>query len=83
MAQKYKLDVSLFERMVNNKIPSYVLAAQHRMRPEIAGLVAPSIYPHLKNHLSVMNRPHVKGVGMDVFCITHNENEEKVVTFQI
>jgi len=81
MAQKYKLDVSLFERMVNNKIPSYVLAEQHRMRPEIAGLVAPAIYPHLRNHPSVMDRPHVKGVGKDIFCITHNENEEKVVDF--
>lgn len=82
MATKYKLDVSLFERMINNKIPSYVLAEQHRMRPEIAGLVAPAIYPHLINHPSVKDRPHVRGIGMDVFCITHNKNEEKVDFFK-
>ncbi|XP_025207579.1 NFX1-type zinc finger-containing protein 1-like isoform X2 [Melanaphis sacchari] len=77
MGKKYRLDISLFERMVNNKIPSYVLAEQHRMRPEIAGLVAPAIYPHLRNHASVMERPHIKGVEMNVFCMTHNVHEEK------
>ncbi|XP_050436996.1 NFX1-type zinc finger-containing protein 1-like [Adelges cooleyi] len=79
MGQKYKLDVSLFERMVHNDIPSYILAEQHRMRPEIAGLVAPAIYPHLRNHPSVLNRPHVRGVASDVFCITHKAFEEKDV----
>uniref|UniRef100_A0A2S2P903 NFX1-type zinc finger-containing protein 1 n=2 Tax=Schizaphis graminum TaxID=13262 RepID=A0A2S2P903_SCHGA len=77
IGKKYRLEISLFERMVNNKIPSYVLAEQHRMRPEIAGLVAPVIYPHLRNHASVMERPNVKGVGMNVFCMTHNVHEEK------
>lgn len=81
MGKKYNLDISLFERMVNIKIPSYVLAEQHRMRPEIAGLVAPAIYPHLRNHPSVMNRSHIRGVDKDVFCITHNANEEKVFIF--
>lgn len=79
MGKKYQLDISLFERMVNNKIPSYVLAEQHRMRPEIAGLVAPAIYPHLRNHPSVNGRPHIKGVDKDVFCISHKNYEEKVL----
>lgn len=83
MAKKYQLDVSLFERMVNNEIPSYVLAEQHRMRPEIAGLVAPAIYPFLKNHSSVEGRPHVRGVGIDVFCISHNVQESKVNIFKL
>ncbi|VVC39306.1 Hypothetical protein CINCED_3A008626 [Cinara cedri] len=77
MSKKYNLDISLFERMVNNGIPSYTLAEQHRMRPEIAGLVAPVIYPHLRNHPSVEDRPHVIGVDKDVFCITHNVHENK------
>lgn len=78
MSKDYKLDISLFERMVNNNIPSYILAEQHRMRPEIAGLVAPIIYPYLRNHPSVENRPHIKGVDKDVFCITHKVQENKV-----
>ncbi|CAH1732672.1 NFX1-type zinc finger-containing protein 1-like [Aphis gossypii] len=77
IGKKYRLDISLFERMVNNKIPSYVLAEQHRMRPEIAGLVAPVIYPYLRNHTSVIQRPHVRGVSMNVFCMTHRVHEEK------
>lgn len=81
MGRKYNLDISLFERMVNNKIPSYKLVEQHRMRPEIVGLIAPAIYPHLRNHPSVMNRPHIRGVEQDVFCITHNADEEKVWIF--
>lgn len=64
--------------MLNNQIPSFILAEQHRMRPEIAGLVAPIIYPHLKNHPSVMRRPHIRGIGADVFCVTTCANEEKV-----
>lgn len=82
MGKKYQLDVSLFERMVNNEIPSYVLAEQHRMRPEIAGLVAPAIYKHLRNHPSVMNRPDVRGVDANVFCITHINYENKVIKIE-
>lgn len=78
LGKKYNLDISLFERMVNNKIPSYILAEQHRMRPEIAGLIAPAIYPYLRNHPSVDNRLNIRGVDSNVFCITHNAQEEKV-----
>lgn len=64
--------------MVNNKLPSYILAEQHRMRPEIAGLIAPSIYPDLRNHPSVENRSNIRGVYSNVFCVTHSAEEEKV-----
>ena len=30
-----QMDVSLFERLVNNKIPHVTLNVQHRMRPEV------------------------------------------------
>jgi len=78
MATKYKLDISLFERMVNINIPSYILEEQHRMRPEISGLVSPAIYPHLRDHQSVKDRPNVRGVDKNVFFITHFAHEEKV-----
>lgn len=82
MGPKYNLDISLFERMIKIEIPSYVLTTQHRMRPEIAGLVTPAIYPCLKNHPSVLNRAHVRGVAMNVYCITHKKHEEKVILFK-
>nr|KAG5707453.1 hypothetical protein BaRGS_011957 [Batillaria attramentaria] len=39
LCRHYQLDLSLFERLVNNKLPHSTLAVQHRMRPEVARLV--------------------------------------------
>ncbi len=75
LAQHYNLDLSLFERMVNNGIKCVTLAKQHRMRPEIANLVAP-IYPELVNDESVMNYDHIKGVSKDIYFISHSHQEE-------
>lgn len=35
LARKYNMDISLFERMINNGINCHTLAVQHRMRPEV------------------------------------------------
>lgn len=47
---KFALGISLFERMVKNNVQNNVLGVQHRMRPEIARLIVPTIYPYLQNH---------------------------------
>lgn len=62
--------------MVLNNIQCYKLDVQHRMRPEISRLICPLIYPDLKNHESVMNRPHILGVKDSVFFIDHDHKEE-------
>nr|XP_053646652.1 LOW QUALITY PROTEIN: NFX1-type zinc finger-containing protein 1-like [Cherax quadricarinatus] len=77
LATKYGLDVSLFERMLNNGIPYDTLEYQHRMRPSISRLLVPSIYPELKDHPSVHNFPHINGVSSDVFFVTHEIPEDK------
>jgi len=64
--------------MVNNEVPCYTLGEQHRMRPEIASLITPSIYDELKNHISVYNREHIRGVTKDVFFLNHNSYENEV-----
>ena len=74
LAKSYNLDLSLFERMVNNRINVVTLTTQHRMRPEISALVKP-IYPQLQDHQSVMNYPHVMGVKHDLFFINHSIEE--------
>ena len=74
LAKRYKLDLSLFERMVNNGVKCNTLEIQHRMRPEIASMVLP-IYPELKNHDSVMQYENIKGVGKNIYFIDHNEEE--------
>ncbi|XP_050539011.1 NFX1-type zinc finger-containing protein 1-like [Daktulosphaira vitifoliae] len=78
LAKDYKLDISLFERMINNDVPCYALGEQHRMRPEISSLITPTIYATLKNHISVYDREHILGVTKDLFFINHNNFEKEV-----
>ncbi|KAG4074868.1 hypothetical protein HA402_009293 [Bradysia odoriphaga] len=75
LSTQYKLDISLFERMVNNKLNCYKINVQHRMRPEIANLVVDTIYTELYNAPSVSNYPPVAGITSNLFFINHNENE--------
>nr|XP_045621588.1 NFX1-type zinc finger-containing protein 1-like isoform X1 [Procambarus clarkii]XP_045621589.1 NFX1-type zinc finger-containing protein 1-like isoform X1 [Procambarus clarkii]XP_045621590.1 NFX1-type zinc finger-containing protein 1-like isoform X1 [Procambarus clarkii]XP_045621591.1 NFX1-type zinc finger-containing protein 1-like isoform X1 [Procambarus clarkii]XP_045621592.1 NFX1-type zinc finger-containing protein 1-like isoform X1 [Procambarus clarkii] len=80
LATKFGLDVSLFERMINNGLPYDTLEYQHRMRPSISRLLVPAIYPELKDHKSVNDYPHVRGVSGDVFFVTHNIPQDKGVS---
>lgn len=64
--------------MVNNSVPCYTLGVQHRMRPEIASLICPTIYPILKNHTFVFNRENVRGVTKNLFFLNHNVYEKEV-----
>ena len=75
LAKDYHLDVSLFERLILNGLKPCVLSVQHRMRPEVARLIVPSIYPHLENHESVLKYPNIKGVNDSVFFLEHSERE--------
>ena len=76
LAVKYKLDISLFERLVKNNFPHVTLQIQHRMRPEIAELVKPHVYETLENHESVKNYPNIMGISGDLFFIKHHHLEK-------
>ena len=76
LAKTYNLDISLFERLVRNDFPRVTLEIQHRMRPEIAELVHPLIYPVLKNHESVCGYGNIKGISGNMFFIDHCELEQ-------
>ncbi|KAG8185046.1 hypothetical protein JTE90_017067 [Oedothorax gibbosus] len=75
LAVKYNLNVSLFERMIENGINCHQLSIQHRMRPEIASLISPHIYENLENHNSVAKFENIKGVLNNVFFVTHAYSE--------
>lgn len=77
MAAKYHMDVSLFERLIKNGVPSVMLAVQHRMRPEVARLIVPSVYRHLENHQSVLLHPAVPSVQRSVFFLDHDQPEAR------
>ena len=74
LAKRYKLDVSLFERMVNVGIQCETLNVQHRMRPEISALMK-HIYDDLENHESVEKYEDIKGMKKNMFFISHNYTE--------
>ncbi|CAG9821989.1 unnamed protein product [Phaedon cochleariae] len=73
---KYRLGISLFERMVINNIQCHTLDVQHRMRPEISSLVRPAIYPVLKDHESTIDRPRIAGLDNCLYFIDHKEQEQ-------
>ena len=51
--QNYNLDISLFERLINNGFEYAKLLEQHRMRPEISRIVKNEFYPDIQDHFSV------------------------------
>lgn len=75
LGTKFNLNISLFERMVSIRGDCTQLAHQHRMRPQIAKLITPSIYEKLYNDESVTAHPNVKGLTKNLFFINHNNRE--------
>ena len=71
---KYKFNVSMFERLVNNNIPYYSLKYQRRMKPIFADFVR-IIYGDNEylDYKDVLNKEKVKGIEKDMFIITHNQ----------
>ena len=76
IGKKYGLEISLFERLINNNFPYATLTNQHRMRPEISRLIHPHIYPELNDDQSVLEYPNVEGIDRNVFFISHHEQEQ-------
>jgi superfamily I DNA and/or RNA helicase len=72
---QYNLSMSMFERLIKNKVEHSTLATQRRMRPEIAQIMN-FIYPDLKNHESVSTFPEVKGISKNLFFFDHEWKEE-------
>lgn len=58
----FHLDMSMFERLVGNKLPFVILREQRRMAPELRQLIAP-IYGNLQDHPSVQQYPPIPGMG--------------------
>ncbi|KXJ79964.1 hypothetical protein RP20_CCG027365 [Aedes albopictus] len=76
LAQRYQMDISLFERMIKNQVNVVCLEEQHRMRPEMADLIRPTIYRNLTDSDTVRGRPKVKGMRKNMFFFTHTVPED-------
>ena len=78
---KYRLDESLFERMVmpsdpsKQPLPVSRLDLQRRMHPEVAQLMRSTLYPYLKDHPSTSHLP-VAGMAHRTFWLDHQEPED-------
>ena len=75
LSSRYRMDLSLFERMINNRFSVATMTVQHRMRPEMADLLRPLIYPVLDDAETVATRPNVAGMMRNLFFLTHNYPE--------
>ena len=88
LAKKYKLDLSLFERLLNNGLGARCLAIQHRMRPEIARLTKHfyaaanerqqiGLLPDgIRDHERVLRYEEIKGVSSSLFFLDHKWPEK-------
>ena len=73
--EPFYLGVSMFERLVRNKVDFSQLKRQRRMLPEIRRALGP-IYPQLEDHPSVLERLPVPGMGnTNTFFFTHKGRE--------
>ncbi|USP74996.1 uncharacterized protein yc1106_02270 [Curvularia clavata] len=79
--EPYYLNLSLFERLVNNNVAFDTLTRQRRMIPEIRRLLRPIYQDTLKDHHSVecaSNRPPVEGMGgTNSFFFCHEWQETR------
>ena len=74
LSEKYNLDVSLLERMVEAGVPHNRLSVQLRMRPEISQMFR-HIYDGLEDHISVTEYEDIRGVSKNLFFIDHDLQE--------
>lgn len=76
LAQRNKLEISLFERLINAGLPHVTLRTQRRMHPEVSSLITPFIYSKLNDDPTVFTRPPVRGIKQRVFFFQHNHMED-------
>ncbi|CAM9147741.1 unnamed protein product [Discosporangium mesarthrocarpum] len=75
----HDLDMSMFERLVHEgRVPVQTLSTQRRMRPCIADLIRPAVYPNLADAPTVLEYPNVKGMRDNLFFLDHNVLEDDV-----
>jgi hypothetical protein len=78
LSNDYHLDISMFERLINNKIESVQILQQRRMRPEISSLIR-LLYPNLIDHESVKSRPSIIPFQKNVFFFNHQWREDETI----
>jgi len=73
----YKLDISMFERLLQINCTTSALSIQLRMRRSVCDLVRP-FYKALDDHPRVLQYPKLRGVATSVFFVRHQVLEDTV-----
>eukprot|EP00741_Cyanophora_paradoxa_P006234 tig00000114_g6046.t1 len=74
LEKNYKFHISMFERLLQLRIPKATLRRQARMRPEIAE-ISRRFYPELEDHPRVLRHEPVRGTAASLFLIDHSSLE--------
>ncbi|KAL3693592.1 hypothetical protein R1sor_007243 [Riccia sorocarpa] len=82
LGTNHKLDVSMFERLVEGGVEHVTLEEQRRMRPSFARLVK-SLYPKLKDHESVSKYENIRGVNSNLLFFDHTAEENSEDTSRV
>ncbi len=78
LAKDYALDISLFERLINNDTKKVMLTSQHRMRPEISVLMQ-NFYPiEIQDNENVKKFQNIVGLKDNIFFLNHGNFEKKL-----
>ncbi|TKR64933.1 hypothetical protein L596_025403 [Steinernema carpocapsae] len=77
LTKNFDLDVSLFERLINNDFPYAMLQNQHRMRTEIARALMPHFYKDLRDDPSVLRYAPIAGLAKNFLFINHHKKEKQ------
>lgn len=75
LEKHYRLDISMFERLIRNDFPCDQLRVQHRMRPEISANLR-FFYKALEDHSEVKQYNPVMGISQSLFWIDHTCKED-------
>lgn len=76
LAKIHKLDISLFERLVNCGMRHVTLETQRRMHPEVSSLIRPAVYMTLRDAPNTREHPVVRGMKHRVYFMTHTVPED-------
>ena len=76
LAKDYKLDVSLFERLLKNNVKKVMLTTQHRMHPSISTLMRHFYENAILDDSKVKVYPCIHGLKQRIFFINHDQRED-------
>ena len=74
LAKQFRLDVSMFERLINGSVEHVILECQRRMRPEMSNIIG-SIYPQLSEHAPSCKPSAVRGIEKPIYLVRHTKPE--------